>query len=89
MDINQKSKLFLSHSLCPYCLLWGKCKELQRKGQVNQVIGHGAVVTIRITENCPAIKIFHEKDLMLCQKRPQDMFKRLFLYGSYFQLQVR
>ena len=72
MDINQKSKLFLSHSLCPYCLLWGKCKELQRKGQVNQVICRGAVVMIRITENCPAIKIFHEKDLMLCQNRPLE-----------------
>ena len=32
-DINQKSKVFVSHSLCPYYrFLWGKCKELQRKG---------------------------------------------------------
>ena len=37
-DINQKSKVFVSHSLCPYYrFLWGKCKELQRKGRINQV----------------------------------------------------
>ena len=37
-DINKKSKMFISHSLCPYYrFLCGKCKELQRKGQVNQV----------------------------------------------------
>ena len=36
-DINQKSKVFVSHSLCPYYrFLWGKCKELQRKGRINQ-----------------------------------------------------
>ena len=37
-DINQKSKVFVSHSQCPYYrFLWGKCKELQRKGRINQV----------------------------------------------------
>ena len=37
-DINQKSKVFVSHSLCPcYRFLWGKCKDLQRKGRINQV----------------------------------------------------
>ena len=37
-DINKKSKMFISHSLCPYYrFLCGKCNELQRKGQVNQV----------------------------------------------------
>ena len=37
-DISQKSKVFVSHSLCPYYrFLWGKCKELQRKGRINQV----------------------------------------------------
>ena len=36
-DINQKNKVFVSHSLCPYYrFLWGQCKELQRKGRINQ-----------------------------------------------------
>ena len=68
-DINQKSKVFVSHSLCPYYrFVWGKCKELQRKGRINQVFCLGAVVTVRITENSPAIKILHEKDLLACQE---------------------
>ena len=68
-DINQKSKVFVSHLLCPYYgFLWGKCKELQRKGRINQVFCLGAVVTGRITENSPVIKILHEKDLLVCQE---------------------
>ena len=35
------------------------------KSQVNQVFRLGAVVTIRITENSPTIKVIHEKDLMV------------------------
>ena len=35
------------------------------KSQVNQVFRLGAVVTIRITENSPTIKILHEKYLMV------------------------
>ena len=68
-DINQKSKVFVSHSLCPYYrFLLGKCKELQRKGRINQVFCLGAVATVRIAENSPAIKILHEKDLLVCQE---------------------
>ena len=64
-----KVKEFVSHSLCPYYrFLWGKCKELQRKGRINQVFCLGAVVTVRITENSPAIKILHEKDQLVCQE---------------------
>ena len=72
-DIIKKSKVFVSHSLCPcYQFLWGKCKELQRKSWVNQVFCLGAIVTVRITENSPAIKVLHEKDLMVCQECPQE-----------------
>ena len=72
-DIIKKSKVFVSYSLCPdYRFLWGKCKELRRKGQVNQVFCLGAVAAIRITENSPAIKVLHEKDLMVCQECPQE-----------------
>ena len=64
-----KVKVFVSHSLCSYYwFLWGKCKELQRKGRINQVFCLGAVVTVRITENSPAIKILHEKGQLVCQE---------------------
>ena len=35
---------------------------------ISQVFYLGAVVTVRITENSPAIKILHEKDLLVCQE---------------------
>ena len=75
-DINQKSKVFVSHSLCPYYrFLWGKCKELQRKGRINQVFCLGAIVAVRIAENSPAIKILHEKDLLVCQECSPESVK--------------
>ena len=68
-DINQKNKVFVSHLLCPYYwFLWGKCKEMQRKGRINQLFCLGGVVTVRMTENSPAIKILQEKDLLVCQE---------------------
>ena len=73
--INKKSKMFVSHSLCPYYrFLLGKCKELQRKGRVNQAFFLGAIAMVRITENSPTIKILHA---------PQNLCKTLFLYHSY------
>ena len=37
--INSKNKVLLTHSLCPYYpFLWGKCKYLQRKGRISQVL---------------------------------------------------
>ena len=43
-DIINKSKVFVSHLLCPYYrFLSGKCKELQRKGWANHVFCLGAV----------------------------------------------
>ena len=37
-DINSKNKVFVTYSLCPYYrFLRGKCKDLQRKGRINQV----------------------------------------------------
>ena len=70
-DINKKSKVFFNRSLCPYYrFLWGKSKELQSKSWVNQVFCHWSVVTVRITENSPAIKILNEKNLTVCQECP-------------------
>ena len=72
-DINSKNKVFVTHSLCLYYrFLWGKCKDLQRKGRISQVFCLGANVTIRVTENSPAIKILHERDLMVYQECPPD-----------------
>ena len=37
-DINSKNKVCVTHSVCPYyCFLWGKCKDLQRKGKISHV----------------------------------------------------
>ena len=61
--------MYINNSLCPYYrFLWGKCKELQRKGKVNQVFCLGSVVTVRVTENGPPMKVFHEQDLMALQE---------------------
>ena len=47
--MNKKSKVYRSYSLCPYYrFLWGKRKELQRKGRVDQVFCLGAAVTARL-----------------------------------------
>ena len=83
-DINSKNKVFVTHSLCPYYrFLWGKCKDLQRKGRISQVFCLGAVVTIRVTENSPAIKILHERDLMVYQERPQILTERLLCFLQF------
>ena len=56
--ISSHSKVFISNSLCPYYrYLWGKCKNLQRRGIFNQILCLGAVVTIKVRENGPLVKI--------------------------------
>ena len=50
--ISSRSKVFISNFLCPYhCYLWGKCKDLQRRGIFNHVSCLGAVVTIKVSKN--------------------------------------
>ena len=69
-SISSKSKVYINNSLCPYYrFLWGKSEELQRKGKVNQVFCLGAVVTVRVTENGPLMKAFHEQDIIALQIR--------------------
>ena len=47
-SINSCSNIYITNSLCPYYrLLWGKCKDLQRKGLISQVFCLGAVVTLK------------------------------------------
>ena len=37
-SISPESKVYINHSLCPYYrYIWGKCKDLQRKGKGSQV----------------------------------------------------
>ena len=73
-SIGWKSKIYINHSLCPYyCYIWGKCKDLQRKGKVSQDVFLGVVETVKVTENSPPMKILHGKDLMAIQECPHDV----------------
>ena len=64
--ISSRSKVFIPNSLCPYHhYLWDKCKDFQRRGIFNQVFCLGAVVTKKVSENGPPVKIYHENDLKM------------------------
>ena len=53
-------KVFVSVSLCPYYrYIKGKCKDLQRQGQVNHVFCQRGVVCIKLSENGSPIKLYH------------------------------
>ena len=62
--------------------LWGKCKELQRKGWVNQVFCLGAVITVRITENGPTNNILHKKVSMVRQECPRESVEKIISLSS-------
>ena len=88
-NINSKNKVFVTHSLCSYYrFLWSKCKDLQRKGRISQVFCLGAVVTIRVTENSPAIKILHERDLMVYHERPPDSDWKIIMLSSVLSIVI-
>ena len=66
--ISSRSKVFISNLLCPYYhYLQGKCRDLQQRGIFNQVFCLGAVVTIKVSENGPIVKIYHQNDLKIYQ----------------------
>ena len=66
--ISSCSKAFISNSLCPYYRYrWSKCKDLQGRGILNQVFCLGAVVNIKVSENGPLVKIYHENELKIYQ----------------------
>ena len=64
-----RSNVYITNSLCLYYrFLWGKCEKLHRKGLINQVFCLRAVVTIKVRESCPPIKILYESDLLVHQE---------------------
>ena len=74
--ISSRRKVFISNSLCHYyryspkdkiCKFKGKCKNLQRRGIFDQVFCLGAVVTMKVSENGPLVKTYHENDLKIYQ----------------------
>ena len=87
-DINQKSKVIVSDSLCAYDqFLWRKCKELQRKGRINQVFYLGAIVTVKITKNRHAIMIPHERrPVGMPGMSPRFCIKELFFIVAIVNL---
>ena len=67
-SISSCSNVFVTNFLCLYYgFLWGKCKDLQKKGLVNQFFCLGAVATTKVRENGLPIKILHENDLLVYQ----------------------
>ena len=63
--LNVHGKVFVSVSLCPYYrYIWGKCKDLQRRGKIYQVFCLGGTIAVKVTKRSSARKIFHECDLL-------------------------
>ena len=44
--------------------MWGKCKDLQRRGKICQVFCLGGTIAVKVTECSSAIKIFRECDIL-------------------------
>ena len=85
-QLNVHGKVFISASLCPYYrYISGKCKDLQKRGKIYQVIWLGGTIAVKVTERSSAMKIFHECDIL--DFDTDDVWKRLRLilfckYGS-------
>ena len=63
-NLNVPNKVFVSVSLCPYYrYIWGKCKDLQRQGQVNHVFCLGGVVGLKLSESGSLIKLYRMNDI--------------------------
>ena len=63
--LNVHGKVFVSVSLCPYYrYIWGKCKDLQRRGKIYQVFYLGGTIVVKVTERSSGRKIFHGCDLL-------------------------
>ena len=62
--LNVPNKAFVSVSFCPYYrYIWGRCKDLQRQGQINHSFCLGGVLCIKLSENGNPIKPYHMNDI--------------------------
>ena len=53
-------QIFMLVSLFPYYrYIWGKCKDLRRKGQVNHTFCLGRIVCTKLSKNGNRIKLYH------------------------------
>ena len=75
-NLNIHGKVFFSVSLCRYYrYIWDKCKDLQRRGKIDQVFCLGGTIAVKVTERNSATKIFHEFDIL--DLDTDDVWKRL------------
>ena len=82
--ISSNTKVIISNSMCPYyCYLSVKCKDLQRRDVINQVLCFGAVVTIKVNENGSSVKIYHENDFITIV---EDIYRTASGSGRKIQL---
>ena len=44
-------------------LIWGKFKDLQRRGKINQVFFLGGTVSVKLSESGNPVKNFHVNDI--------------------------
>ena len=63
-NINTSSKIFVSVSLCRYYrFIWDKCKDLQRRGKIHQVLCLGGTVSVKLFEIGNPLKTSHVTDI--------------------------
>ena len=64
LNVNISSKIFVSVSLFPYYrFIWGKCKDLQRRGKIHQVFCLSGTVSVKLSESRNPLKVFHVTDI--------------------------
>ena len=62
--LNVHGKVFVFVSLCPYYryiwgrYIWGKCKDMQRRGKTYQVFCLGGTIAVKVTERSSGRNIY-------------------------------
>ena len=75
---NIHEKLFVSVSVCPNSwYIWGKHKDVQRRGKIQQVFCQGGSVAVKVTKPSNAKKMFHE--CYILDSYSVDIWRRLDL----------
>ena len=62
--LNVHGKVFICFLCLYYWYIWGKCKDLQRRGKIYQVFCLGSTIAIKVTTHSSAMKIFRECDIL-------------------------